>query len=77
MANGWSVNSDEVAAVKEAAAMVKQTVSNPNFLVVYCTSKYDQDLLRQELAKTFPSAKLYGVNSYQAVFTQWASRGYY
>jgi hypothetical protein len=67
---GWSVNPDEAQAVEEAVAMMKKTVTKPNFLVLFTEDSYENDdIIAKNLSKSTNGAKIYGLEGSYAVFT--------
>ena len=68
---GWSVDNNEIKAVKEAVNMMKKGVKKPELVILYSTVGYDvksvQRDLRKELGK---SAGIYGLTSCWGVISR-------
>jgi len=67
--SGWSTADSESVAVRQAADRVRAVVPRPGFLLVLTTSGYDMKKTASMLSARFPSAKLFVMDSYQAVFS--------
>lgn len=69
---GYSINSDQNLAVKEALGLVKQQLGKkkPDFAILFSTVGYDSELLLQQVRKELGSGtKIYGGTSCLAVFS--------
>ena len=69
VASGFSVNSDEAAAVKAAADSVKKGVPRPGLVVFFSTSGYDSPIVAAQMRKQLPNTRIFGAHSYKAVFS--------
>ena len=70
MARGWSVNpAGGKVAIEEAIAMMRKTLENPTFIVLYTTAGYGEREIAETLRNRFPEAKLFGMNVYKGVFS--------
>jgi len=67
--SGWSTADSEAVAVRQVADRVRAAVPQPGFLLVLTTSGYDMRKTAALLSSRFPSAKLFAMDSYQAVFS--------
>ena len=67
---GWSINPDEATAVKEAVAMMRKTVTDPNLVILFTESSYENDeIIARDLYRLTNGAKVYGLEGTYAVFT--------
>lgn len=70
MKSGWSTADTESEAVRQAARKLHAAVPRPDFLIAVTTSGYDMKKTASALAAVFPSTKILGLDSYEAVFTE-------
>jgi hypothetical protein len=67
---GWSIKPDESEAVREATAMMRKTTTNPNLLILFTESSYENDeIIARDLYRSTNRAKIYGLEGSYAVFT--------
>lgn len=62
---GWSTNGLPNVAVQEAAAKIKEVLgeNEPEFILLFCSSKYDEEAVLREVNRQFPHAKVHGGTS--------------
>ncbi len=71
MGYGWSINPDEAQAAREAVAMMKESVANPDFLVVFTESSYENnEVIVHNLSRLLNKPKIFGLEGSYAVFTR-------
>ena len=66
---GWSVKESLNAAVEEASLLLKESVSDPDYIMLFSTAGYDSDSILSEINSIFPKAKVYGGTSSTGVLT--------
>ena len=68
---GWSVHPDEAEAVKEAVAMMRTTLDEPDFVILLTTASYEKDeIIARNLYQRTHGARIYGLEGSYAVFTK-------
>lgn len=67
---GWSVNPDEAKAVEEAVAMMRKTITEPDLIIFFAESSYENDeVIAKHLSQLTNGAKIYGSEGTYAIFT--------
>ncbi len=68
---GWSVDNNEIKAVKEAVNMMKKGVKKPELVILYCTVGYNvKSILRNLRRELGNSTDIYGLTSCLGVVTR-------
>lgn len=67
---GWSINPDEVEAVKEATEMMYKTIKKPGLIILLAESSYEKDaVIARNLYERTNRARIHGLEGSYAVFT--------
>jgi hypothetical protein len=67
---GWSIHPDEAKAVKEATAMVRETIDRPDLVILFTEASYENDeAIARNLYELTMGARIYGLEGSYGVFT--------